>query len=200
MKNSYFMQIPEMLYDAEIIKGGLDTTVFFKRPISQSYRDDARVKLESDTNMNQPEMLDYPKEFSVTGFGCYLERGTSIEDTNEIFNGGVFSFAVRGYRSLFSQPLMVFPNFCRDRQSSEDVKDALGKALTRIIGGNVVDVSASQKLRDILPLVWPDDQEALRIKSGEAFSIGVEFPHGLKLSKPVRMMVVIDGYAWVPKK
>lgn len=190
----YLLPISSSRYDTEVYDPASPNSrqTFFWRPISQAFQVGGKIKGLGDTNMNQSNMLDYPLELSVVGFGFYLEDGISEADRAALLNGAVFQFVFSGNRPYFTQPLLMFPNFQGQTESIE----ATSETLARVINGKRTECTP---LGSIYPLPWPSDLEALRIKPGETFGVNVIWNEPPKVSRPIRMMAVVYGFEWLPR-
>ena len=193
--------------------------MFFKRPQSQTfshYRNDQdRKKSVIHTSLYQSSMLDYPCEFSLTGFAVLLNASISPEDRAEIVENGTFQFLFSGRHPYLTTPLAMFPSALRN---IDEIVEACELPKKRAVvipnrklaclqndpgaqffggGGDGLDMSVHHRSKWVVPFEIPGRQP-LQIKPGEAFNVKIEFERKLKLSKPARIMVVLDGYSWKP--
>lgn len=114
-----------MLYDTEVIDGENIDAVWFQRPISQTFlywvsgghrlNLGYAVKQESETNLNQSNMLDYPREHTATRLGFKLDASATQAEIDEIVINGIFVFSLDVWsenhkRSAFNKQLLEFEN------------------------------------------------------------------------------------------
>lgn len=216
LDRAYLVPFADQLYDAEVVEMLTETLecdgsrlTFFKNAICDKMQYVEVQKDNSDTNLNQRFMLDYPREFQVTGVGVFLGYGTSEADKEQIINNGCLQVIVHGSR-LYSQiPLMMLPMFCDE----EAIKKMESEATPLYIGAQQVETVSRVRagfhplhvLGDSNPAIPPNHfpycrnpGQAFRIKVGDPFNVRLKWPKGIKLSKRVKIMVALDGYCWVP--
>ncbi len=202
-----------MLVDDQWCRGYPDTNKirFFCRPLSFDFAFYSKqiVKELDSTNLNQSSMLDYPREFSVTGIGLFLENGISEEDKNAIINNSHLEFIYHGNRCLYDVPLMLMPKVC-----SEDQLNKLIEEETPVVIGNDKFLR-TQRIKDgFYPIdikykaIYNEESlpvfknhninECFMLKPGECFGVNLNYSKPPSLSKPIKIMVALDGYLWQP--
>ncbi len=185
-ERAYLRPLIDALFDTEYYdpKEKVDTLDFFVRPQASCFKYTRPIfgKTACETNLSQPCILEYPREFSITGFGLFVEHGTSKEDISEIVNNGIFEYHFSGCRPMFSQPLNTFPNFI------ERLVD--DHSLSHSIGDN--DFST----RCIVP--FGTKKLLFKLKPGEAFRVQLKWSSPPKTSKAVKLTALIDGLHWRP--
>lgn len=168
------------LFDTEIISPSftMNWMSFFTRPMGMTFLDDQKWgKQETDTNMVCGGFLESGKTHQVTGFACYPELGCPLEDLMQLATG-VLEFSVGGTSDTkFKQPLMAFPNFA--------AKDSAGESYLN-------EYVASQRARCIFPFLR-DGRPGYGIGVNQSFRVKITWPQKLRLSRAMRLMVVIDG-------
>ncbi len=214
LDRAYLYPFSAQLYDSEIVHMLTETMecdggklMFFNRPVSQEMLCKNIIKDLSDTNLNQSEILDYPREFSVTGVGVFLEYGVSEEDRAAIINNGTLQFCALGNRPYVTVPLMLMPHFCDAASMAEAEAEAtpvlIGKEeverLTRVRAG-FYPLRIREEHGETTPKEHSKDMahSAFRLKPGERFFVMLKWDRALKLSRPVKIMVALDGYLWQP--
>lgn len=167
----------QVLFDTEILNPAKPRSelIFFQKPCGCDFCDGSASKSDGHTNMLQAGMLDSGRRHAVTGFGCYPEIGTDRYDLARIVNGAVLEFIFSGIKSCFSQPLLAFPNFIGDL--SEDRFD-------------LPDATTDEVARAIYP-----SRNGFVINAGAFFNVKIKWPKPPAVSRPIMIMVVIDGYS-----
>jgi hypothetical protein len=203
--------VPEPLWDAEIITSDCPAVNFFRRQIGQCmnvYRAGTKGFLE--TNMCQPGQLDNPIEFLATGFNLFFERGTDSKDIDEILNKGAFEFTFAGNRVYLRMPLFLF--------SIKDVPDTERLSAEIRVKKEKLELAKKELLRpDWDMLVYHEfkdeakraaeredgmihlGRKPLRIRSTESFGTRIFFDvNKPKLSAPVKVWSFIEGRKFFP--
>jgi hypothetical protein len=196
------------IWDTEIIDpasmvGNVKLT-FFQRPLGGRYGCwpcSETTKGRRETSMFMTSMLEYPVIHDITGFGLYVEDGVlSLEDKVAIA-GGDFVFGAPAHREvLFSREIRRFPNFSGLQESLDEAVDAILAGHAQYQQEKKEDrksVIKETKLRCVVKEELGKDGVPARIKPAECFSIELRWKNLAKLSRPVKIMVVLDGFRWV---
>ena len=214
----YLVPLQAQLYDSEVVQVITETLecngkelYFFKRPISNWMQYAPVMKDFSDTNLNQSSMLDYPREFNMTGVGVFFNQDISAEDKAQLIDHGTLMVILGGNRPYSIVPLMLMPVTCDEAA----MKAAEAEATPLFVG--VAEVERKSRVRAgfyplkalpiagelcMLPGPAPAPKhikpDPYRLKPGEAFAVKLQWDKPIKLSKPVKIMVALDGYFWQP--
>lgn len=194
---AYLRPLVDCIYDTEYYDPSKPSNKlsFFQRPIACKFLNSNEDKHRCETNLNQSAMLDYPREFSINGFGIFFEAGTAREDIEEISKNAVFEFLFMGNRPIFRRPLSLFPNLtCQTNDSNRPDK------IIRIVDGKEIELSIINDMdsQSIVPFESPHDKELLRINPGQRFGVVIYWKAPPKVSKPMKIIAVINGYIFQP--
>ncbi len=215
MDPAYLFPFASQIYDSEIVTVLKETAEcdgselkFFDRPISQMMAEAGIVKEHCDTNLNQSQMMDYPVKFQVTGVGVFLDAGICAEDKTALINNGYLMVLAHGNRPYAIIPLMLMPTLRQDGVAPEEsipVKvgefniDVADRVHHGFIPLRVLPVSCDGvHHRDIPKNKLEEVSNTFVLKPGENFCVKLCWSRKITLSKPVKIMVALDGYAWRP--
>lgn len=191
--------INSQLFDTEYVVPDRETTelYFFQRPLGQSYAHHRTVdKGQSATNVCQAGMLDYPREFFVCGFGLFLQSGlpnggVEPHDRKQILEGGLFQFRRAADKPMYEIPLNTFNRLLNPLPLPIPSVQA-------VVDGVKYDYSTAVQ-RGIVPCSQPNGEEAFKLMPGHAFNVILRWDRELRVSQPVKIMAVIDGFLGLPE-
>ncbi len=218
LDRAYLVPLQGQLYDSEVFQVITETLecdgrqlYFFNRPVSQVMQYAPVTKDLSDTNMNQANMLDYPREFSITGVGVFFNHDIAAEDKAKLIDHGTLMVITHGNRPYAIVPLMLMPVCCDEAT----LKAAEAEATPVFVGNNEVE-RASRVRAGFYPIkalsgagefcMQPGsakppshiNPDPFRLKPGQCIAVKLQWDKPIKLSRPVKIMVALDGYCWQP--
>lgn len=186
LDRAYLRPLQEPLYDSEILNFTTPQTslTFYQRPISQTTADTntATTKTESETNLNQSSMLDYPREFSILGFNIVLDQTIGLASATLIYRRAFFQFTFSGRRPYLQIPLHRIPQGVGLEggisQTTTNATNAFGKMGI----GHIANFYKFNLGR-----------AALKIKPGEAFNGKITFPVAPTLATTANTNFAVTG-------
>ncbi len=205
LDRAYLRPLQGCLFDTEFVLGGKNLQLqkwdehlracvsFFRRPILQTTAYGGLIKEEIETNINQSSMLDYPREFSATGFGFRIDASATPEEIDEIVKNGIFVFNHKCLE-IFRKPLCEFPGHC-------------GAPLGISFGVSTIECPESaavtpDRAQRSFGDIWDEGyypHSGFQIKPGDAFEAKVEWKAPPKISRPIRITCLVGGVEWSPE-
>ena len=178
LDRAYLRPLQEPLYDTEVLDftSPATTLTYFQRPVSQSTAALSITKTESETNLNQSSMLDYPREFSILGFNITLDSTIGLATATAIYRRAFFQFTFSGRRPYLQVPLERIP---QGQGLEGTVSRSSGTSET---AGTVIAVGKNGMGHIANYYKFNLGRSALKIKPGEAFNGKVTFSQALSLA------------------
>mgnify|MGYP001572621277 CR=1 FL=1 len=177
LDRAYLRPLQEPLYDTESINFASVTSPykFFTRPINQADASGLITsKQESETNINQASMLDYPKEFSILGFNVVLDYTIGLEAQSLIYRRCWFKFTFSGRRPYLQIPLDRIPQgqYLNGACAMGNISSSTTRTAHITQFANGMGHIANYYRFNL-------GRAALKIKPGEAFNTELAFPTAL---------------------
>jgi hypothetical protein len=164
------------LYDSEFLTDGATGTVSFFQD-NKKFATGAQ-KLAVDTNMTQSGQLGYPLEFDLVGFLFEMERGTSRDQSNSVYNSCVWKW-------FFGQNVPWL------RTKLTKIPEGIAASGSVAIGtGAATEVSIISNGWGVVTNFYnftTPDRKARRISSTESFRMDLEISYALSLGSGVSL-------------
>ena len=178
LDRAYLRPLQQPLYDTEIFdysNGQVNQMTFFQRPISQSTGGSlALTKFNSETNMNQSAMLDYPREFSILGFTISFDSTIGLKLQANLLRRAWYTFTFSGNRPYLQIGLDRIP-----AGMGLEGAVAMSGALVNSDSGGVVSCFKNGLGHVANYYKFNLGRSALKIKPGEAFNGSINWPVAL---------------------
>lgn len=176
LDRAYLRPLQQPLYDTEIFDFTTPPSqqTFFQRPISQSTQALNQTKFNSETNMNQSAMLDYPREFSILGFTISFDSLIGLKLQANILRRAWYTFTFSGNRPYLTIGLDRIPA----GMGLEGAAAMNGGVSTSDSGQNIT--CFKNGLGHVANYYkFNLGRSALKIKPGEAFNGSINWPVAL---------------------
>lgn len=176
LDRAYLRPLQQPLYDTEIFDYSAPPSqiTFFQRPISQSTQSLSQTKYNSETNMNQSAMLDYPREFSILGFTISFDSTIGLKLQANILRRAWYTFTFSGNRPYLTIGLDRIPA----GMGLEGAVAMSGTTSTSDSGNNIT--CFKNGLGHVANYYkFNLGRSALKIKPGEAFNGSINWPVAL---------------------
>lgn len=213
-RNGFLRPHRQPIYDSEYVDGAINRIDFFVTTAGQPFassiasrrtktKGDSYPLEEAEVRGKKALVLPIPHEFSLLGFTLLIDPTASDDDRNQVIKDGFFSFDSCTGRPFMESALAIIPDVRMEVKQFFEVQAELYLALKAELKsmGRELTEEEEKKWEDKFSAVWPRlrcdiARAALKFKSGEALSAFIEWPVPPRVSKPVKLTLMLSGLYW----